>query len=584
MRFLFLPAIFLRNIPQIGARPGAVARCCSRVLRAGTVLCGILACWPLAAQELLPSTRFYQGDFYRERFDTKLPRVDLEPPTRLSDFQIDGKLEFSLRSYLELVLANNTDMQVQKLSVEVQRNAITRAFAPFDPVVTANFNATRSETPTDTALAGAVTLSQLSQPYGIRYLQTLESGTQYSAGFDGVRTTTNNSFATFNPNITGNFRLSFSQPLLRNRGLYINRLPIMVARSRYRQSQYNMQDQIMRLLNQAELAYWSVIEAREALKVQEQGLALQDALLKRSQRELELGAISALEIYRPQQSYATAEIQVTQARYRLQQAEDVLRRQISADLDPAFRNMPLVLTESTLPPQDDRPLDKEAHVETAYRMRPDLKSSLQALDIDDLNFQSAKNRIQPDLALTGTYNSAGRGGNSVTRTNVFVGDGRTSAITRIIPGGFGDTLGQVFGFDFPAYGFGLTLRLPLRDRAGTADLADATINKRLNSLRARSLEQQIRQEVLNAVTQVENSRASVRLAQVALDFSQKNVDAETKRYDLGVTTIFFLLDAQTALTNSQANLVTQSVQYRRNLLTLLRVTGQLLEERGVTVE
>ncbi len=548
-------------------------------------LTAILFAWlPLAAQDQLPTARFYQSDFFRERFDTKLPRVDLQPPTRLSDFLIDGKLEFSLRSYLELVLANNTDMQVQKLSVEIQRNAITRAFSPFDPVVTANFNASRSATPTDSALSGALTLSQLAQPYGIRYQQTLESGTQYSVGFDGARNSTNNTFATFNPNITGNFRLSFSQPLIRNRGLYVNRLPIMVARSRYRQSQYNMTDQIMRLLNQAELAYWSVIEAREALKVQEQGLALQDALLKRSQRELELGAISALEIYRPQQSYATAEIQVTQARYRLQQAEDVLRRQISADLDPAFRNTPLVLTENTLPPQDDRPLDKEAHVETAYRMRPDLKSNLQALDIDDLNFQSAKNRIQPDLSLTGTYNATGRGGNSLTRTNVFVSDGRTSTITRIIPGGFGDTLGQVFGFDFPAYGFGLTLRLPLRDRAGTADLADAAISKRLDSLRARSLEQQIRQEVLNAVTQVENSRASVRLAQVALDFSQKNVEAETKRYDLGVTTIFFLLDAQTALTNSQANLVTQSVQYRRNLLNLLRVNGTLLQERGVTVE
>jgi outer membrane protein TolC len=528
---------------------------------------------------------FPSGSFFKQGFSgPATPRVELRPPVRLTDFVVDNKLELSLRSFFELLLANNTDIQIQRLSIELQKNAITRAFARFDPAITASFRATRTVTPTNDVLAGASTLSQLTQPYSLGYTQLLESGTEVNVGFNGVRQTTNNSFATFNPSLTGNMALSFSQPLLRNRGSYVQKLPVMLARSRYRQSEYQMKDQLLRLLQQAELAYWNVIEAREALKVQEQGLALQDALLKRSQRELELGAISALEIYRPQQSYATSEIQVTQARYRLQQAEDVLRRQIGADLDPDYRNMPMVLTENVLPPTDDRPFDKEAQVETAYRSRPDLKATLQSLDIDDLNYKQAKNTLQPDLALTGTYTATGRGGIFTQRTNVFGADGSRGTVSQLVPGGFNDALRQVFAFDFPIYGFGLTLRLPLKNRAATAALADAEVNKRLDSLRARTTQQQIRQEVLNAVTQVENSRASVRLAQVALDFSQKNVDAEQKRYDLGVTTIFFLLDAQTQLTSSQANLVQQSVQYRRNLLNLLRTTGTLLDERGVVVE
>lgn len=90
--------------------------------------------------------------------------------------------------------------------------------------------------------------------------------------------------------------------------------------------------------------------------------------------------------------------------------------------------------------------------------------------------------------------------------------------------------------------------------------------------------------MLNAVNQVENSRASVKLAQVRLDFSQKRVEAEQKRYDLGVTTIFFVIQAQNDLVSAQADLVQQSVQYRRNLLNLERVTGQLLETRGVVID
>jgi outer membrane protein TolC len=110
------------------------------------------------------------------------------------------------------------------------------------------------------------------------------------------------------------------------------------------------------------------------------------------------------------------------------------------------------------------------------------------------------------------------------------------------------------------------------------------VNKRLTALRVRNLEQTTRLQVLNAINNVENSRASVELAKVALDAAEKRRAADQKRYDLGTINIFFLLDAQAGLTTAQANLVNQTVQYRRNLLNLLRTTGQLLEERGVQIQ
>ena len=108
----------------------------------------------------------------------------------------------------------------------------------------------------------------------------------------------------------------------------------MVARSTLRKSEYDLRDQLLQLVQSAESAYWDVIESRESLKVQEEYLKLNDVSLKRSQRELELGALSPLDIYRPQQQYAQAEIQVSRYRFQLAQREDVLRRQIGADLDP----------------------------------------------------------------------------------------------------------------------------------------------------------------------------------------------------------------------------------------------------------
>jgi outer membrane protein TolC len=103
-------------------------------------------------------------------------------------------------------------------------------------------------------------------------------------------------------------------------------------------------------------------------------------------------------------------------------------------------------------------------------------------------------------------------------------------------------------------------------------------------LRARNLEQQIRLDVLNALNQVEAAKKGVELARVAVDFAQKQADAEQKRYDLGVTIMYFVLQAQTDLANAQSDMLRSSISYQRNLLTLLRVTGELLDERGVVVQ
>ena len=237
-----------------------------------------------------------------------------------------------------------------------------------------------------------------------------------------------------------------------------------------------------------------------------------------------------------------------------------------------------------LPPNDTSTIDRELAVESALRLRPDLRAAIQNLDVDDLNIKSAGNALRPDLSLSGSYSTSGRGGTFYDRSNVFAGDGTSSTIVNVTPGGFGDALNQVFGFNYPVYGFTLSLRLPLRDSAAQANMADALVAKRADALRVRNVEQTVRLQVLNAVTQVESSKASVRLATIARDLAQKTYEAELKKYELGTNILFIVLDAQNRLTLAQSRLLTESVGYRRNLLSMLRTTGELLEQRGVAVQ
>lgn len=528
---------------------------------------------------------FPKPAYFKRHFSTVSPKVELKEPVRIEDYAITGKLELSLKNYLQLVMANNPDISIQMLSVEVQKNAITRAFGVFDPIATARFTTTRQETPSSNAINGAVVLNQLTQPFSMNYTQLLPTGTTVVAGFSNNRLSTNSALATYNPSNSSNMTLNLTQPLLRGRGAYFTKLPITIARSRVKSGQYTLEDQVLQLVVASELAYWAVVEARENLRVQEESLALADTALKRSKRELELGAISSLEIYQPEANYATAQISVVQARYRLAQAEDAVRRQIGADQIARYRDMPIVLTETVAPPAaGSGALDREGLVQKALSRRSDLRAQNEVLAADDLSIAQTNNALLPDLSLTAQYGSYGQGGNFYSRQNIFAGDGTQSTIVSVRPGGFGDALSQVWGFGYPTYGFGLTLRLPIRDRVASANLADALVSKRVNSFRVKSITQNIRLQVLQATSQVENSKASVELAKIARDLAQKRVDADQKRYELGTTTIFFVLASQNDLTTAESNLVRESINYRRNLLTLLQRTGELLDERGIQIQ
>jgi outer membrane protein len=545
---------------------------------AAVVICALT----LSAQD---QNFFPKPGYFRETLTVPNLHVELKPPSRLGDFVVDGKLELSLRSYIELVMANNTDVALSKLNIDTARDAVLRGFAPFDPLATASFNNTRARSPGSGALDGASTIVSLSQPVSFNYSQTMQNGTSYQVGFTETKSTSNSGFTNFNPVYNSGLAFSFTQPLIKNRGAFVNRIPIMIAQSRLKKAGFDLKTALITLLSNAELVYWNTVQLRENLRVQESALDLADKFLKRSQRELELGAISKLDIYQPQLQYVQAQSAVSQAQYQLHQQEDALRKQMGADMDPEIRRLPIVLTESVSAPTDTGRLNAESLIEKALTMRPDLKSAVQDLDTDDLTIKSVANVMRPDLSLTGLYTAQGRGGTFYQRVNVFNANGaQQSQITGILPGGFGDSVDQLFGFGFPVYGFGLRLRLPIRNRQASADMADALINKRRDALQARGAEQQVRLDVLTAVNQVESSKASVNLAVQSRDFAQKRLDAENKKYELGTSQIFLVLQAQTDLITAESNVVIQSINYKRNLLSLLQTTGQLLEERGVIIQ
>jgi hypothetical protein len=119
---------------------------------------------------------FPKPSYFRKAFGPAPTRVDLAPPVQIEDYVVAGKLELSLKSFLALVMANNADISIQRITVELSRNNLAGSFGMFDPLATASFSSVRSLSGTTSATQGAATLDQLSQPLSLSFQQLLPSG------------------------------------------------------------------------------------------------------------------------------------------------------------------------------------------------------------------------------------------------------------------------------------------------------------------------------------------------------------------------------------------------------------------------
>jgi outer membrane protein len=521
----------------------------------------------LSASVSVSAQTFPTPDYFRRVALRPVPPAQIPGPEGLKDFVAGGKLRLSLDDAIQLTLKNNTDVRINQLNYEISQFAIQRAYAPFDPLFTGSFNANRFTSPTISQLDGASVSSSLGQQTQFNYSQTYQTGTRYSVGFNAGKSVTNSTFATVNPSISSSMNFNVSQPLMRNRGLFPNRAPIVIAQRSQKQSRANFEVQVNDSVQRAIDQYWGVVQARENLVVVRKSLELAEATYARNKRELELGALPPLDIYRSESQVATRRVTVIQAEYQLKQLEDDFRRTIGADLDPYFRALDLDLIQPAEPTGELLVMDSKEALQRALEKRPELESLRLQLANSDTSVRLAHNSLQPDLNLSAFYSSSGVGGN---RTNA-------TPPPAILRGGLGDALDQLSSFDFPGYGFTLRLSLPIRNRSAEADMGSAMIAKRRDLYTLRQREQAITLEISNAIHQLEQAKLSMAAAKIARDLGQKNLEAEQRKYELGVQTIFFVLDAQTQLASAEQELLQAQVSYQRAVAAVERGTGTLLD-------
>ena len=539
-------------------RPGRVA---------GALL--FFAMSPLAFSIVLPH-------FVTDRF--RGPNVQARDVESIQERVQGGKLYLTLKDFIALVLKNNTEINITRLDVWTAADAILSAKAPFDPNLSVGFNSTRVQQPQFNQIGGASELNTLSQNSTLNFQQTLPSGQVLNFGFNAFRTSTNDQFVFFNPNIATGLNFSVTQPLLQGRANLQLRAPLMIARTQLLITSEQSEARIADLVASAARQYWDAIQARDNIKVQQQAYNLAQKSYDRDKMALDLGALPALDIFQSQSQVAQRKVGVIQAQYGYRDALDGLRRLIGADLSPATRNIEIVLEDDPAPTLIPiLPVDEA--VAAALQKRPELSAVRRHLGVNELNARVARDSMLPRFDLSAIGGAFGLGGNQIPVSGPL-GTGPSS----FIAGGLGDALHQMFAFQAPAYGFNVQMTLPIRSSTAQASLAEALVSKARDEYQQRQLEQQIIQDVKGATNQLEMSAAQIEASKIARDLAQKNVEAEQQKYELGSITAFEVLDAQSRLATVEGSLLEAYTGYQKAIISYERAVWTLLDGMGMIVE
>ena len=494
-------------------------------------------------------------------------------PRKASGLVHDGKLRLRLEDAVHLALESDA-ARLDRLAYEsAQLNVDRTSGSLYDPRIGGSFTASDSTQRTTTVQEGALQRVDTSQAGSLNLSQRLPSGTVSTVSVTGNRLATNNEYQTVNPLYQSSFKFELRQPLWRNMLGAADRANLSRARHDAGAARANLAAELAVAVERAVGRYWAAVLSTEGLAVRRQSLELAETTYKKNSRMLELGALAPLEIHRSEADVASRKLDVLRGEFELRRRHEELRRELGIDLDPELARLELELVDSPVGGEAG-PADVEATVAAAVKARPELRALERTLESRESQVRVSQSSVRPMLDLVASYSLNGVGGTEL--------DPDTFAIVRRT--GLGGSFGQITDRRFPIYGLSLNVDLPIRNRFNRANLAGARIERERARLDLQERRQQVALEVRQAADEVTHTLRAIELATTARDLSRKTLESEQRKYELGAGQLFFVLDAQTQLSQSELGLLSAKVDYQRALTRLDLTTGRLLDKYKVSID
>lgn len=460
--------------------------------------------------------------------------------------------QLTLEECVKVALEHNLEIEIVRYEPVKAGVDLTLARTSYDPSFNASVEQSVSSSPgginKDNLLLPAISSER--NTFSSSIVGALPTGMTYSLG-GGI---TDNDTA---DNASGGTTLTLTQPLLK--GLWIDqpRYSIRVAKNRVKYSDESLRYQIMAVLTRVESSYFSLIQARENVKVQEEALRLAEKLFEENKKRVEVGALAPLDEKQAEAETAMRRADLLNARYNLSSAQNVLKGLLSGNFPDWQDVTPEPAERLTAPVQLFNVQDSW---QKAMTQRPDLLQARLEVERTGLLRELQFNQLFPRLDLSGTYGHSGA--------------------KREIPGAIDD----IRRGTYPNHSIRLEFSMPIGNRAARSNLRLAKLDEEQSRLRLKKLEQDIMIQVDDSIQESQTAYERVKATERARVVAKEALDAEEKKRANGKSTSFFVLQLQKAYTDAQAAEIGALASYNRALSQLAFNEGSTLDRRSLKLE
>jgi len=487
-------------------------------------------------------------------------------------------VELTLDDAVERALDRNLELAVERMNPTTFDLSLARLRAVYRPTLTSTIGQQSRLNPPSSTLNGGTVVDNDTTTYNMGLNQSVPwAGGASTFQFNNNKQVSSNLFNNYNPAYNSNFALNFTQPILRGLKIDNNRQQLQITAISRDISETQLRGIVATTVANVRNSYWELLYAVQAVDVARGSLDLAEKLVQDNRARVEVGTMAPLDVVQADAEAATRRQAVTTAEANLRTAELTLKRLIVNGTDDTLWRAQI--TPVDRPTFRNEDVDVESAVRKALSERSDIDVARKTVESNDVTLKYSHNQTMPALDAVLSYGAVGLGGVQYTRT----GSGVTSVITGTVPGGYADAWRTLSGNSYPNWNMALNFSYPLGESATEASYARAKIQRNQAAAQLRALELSIATEVTNAALQVTSNLKRYEAATAARELAETRLSAEQSRFEVGLSTNFFVVQAQRDLATQQISELRALLDYRKSLVDFERVQQSPAVGRGTTI-
>jgi outer membrane protein TolC len=368
--------------------------------------------------------------------------------------------------------------------------------------------------------------------------------------------------------------LQISQNLLQGFGRPVLDRYIRVSKNNEKVSDLQFKQQVITTVAAVLNLYWDLVSFYDDLKARKDELATAEALYNDNKKQVAIGTLAPIEVTRAEAQVYSSQQDLLISQTNLSQQETVLKNALSKNgvASPTLANVHVIpLDTFTIPKQDElKPINEL--VKEALANRVEVAQQKLAVNSDQLLLAGVKNGLKPTLQVFASMTNNGLAGTPLGGADPF------------LIGGYGTFLGQIFRRNYPSYSAGLSLNIPLRNRAAQSDYVTSALQMRQDQLTLQKAVNQVRVDVQNAVIGLRQARSRYDASVKARILQQQTLDADRKKYTLGAATVFQIVTDQQNLATAAAAETQALANYSHAQIAFDVSLGRTLEVNHVSID